>query len=224
MTRLRTYDIPEDAFRETVANSVSLRAVIRNLDLHDHSNTYRRLRQRISELQIDTSHFGANGRRTRRYTDDQLTVAVAKSRSLRQTLLSLGIRPEGGNYRTIRREIKRLNLCTSHFTGMGWRKGQSTPVTPPLPLSRVLVEDSPVSTSHVRKRLLRHGVKEHRCELCKLTRWRDRAIPLELDHINGVNDDHRLENLRVVCPNCHAQTDTYRARNAKRSRSRDEET
>lgn len=83
----------------------------------------------------------------------------------------------------------------------------------------MLVPNSPASTSALRRRLIKEGILEARCHLCGLEEWRGAAISLELDHINGVNDDHRLENLRLVCPNCHSQTETFRGRNNRRHRS-----
>jgi 5-methylcytosine-specific restriction endonuclease McrA len=90
--------------------------------------------------------------------------------------------------RTLVLRIKRLDLDTSHFLGQGWRKG-------------------------LKERLIREGLKQRKCEMCGRAGWRDRPIPLELDHINGRRQDNRLQNLRILCPNCHAQTDTYRGRN-----------
>lgn len=69
---------------------------------------------------------------------------------------------------------------------------------------------------HLKRRLLEEGVKTARCEGCGGDEWRGAPIPLELDHINGDRRDHRLENLRLLCPNCHAQTPTYRGRNIGR--------
>jgi 5-methylcytosine-specific restriction endonuclease McrA len=77
----------------------------------------------------------------------------------------------------------------------------------------VLVDGQLVSTAPLKARLIREGLKEHRCELCLREAWNGRPIPLELDHINGKRTDNRLANLRILCPNCHAQTDTYRGKN-----------
>lgn len=70
-----------------------------------------------------------------------------------------------------------------------------------------------VRTNALKWRLIREGIKRRRCESCGRNEWSGRPIPLELDHINGRREDNRLDNLRVLCPNCHAQTDTYRGRN-----------
>lgn len=220
MPRRRVYEIPENEFRTAVSECLSLRAIIRTVGLHDHTNTYKRLRQRIAELGLDTSHFRGSGRRPRAYTPEQLKDAVAASRSIRQTLLALGIRGEGGNYKIVRRDIEAFDIDTSHFTGRGWRIGETKPVTPPRPLGDVLVKDSALSTSQVRKRLLREGLIEQRCQLCGISEWMGKSLTIELDHINGVHNDHRLANLRMLCPNCHSQTRTYRGRNIRQQSSK----
>jgi 5-methylcytosine-specific restriction endonuclease McrA len=67
----------------------------------------------------------------------------------------------------------------------------------------------------VKTRLLQAGILENVCSACGLRTWRDQPISMHLDHINGVRDDHRLENLRMLCPNCHSQTPTYGGKNRK---------
>lgn len=80
-------------------------------------------------------------------------------------------------------------------------------------LQAVLVSGSTEKSSELKRRLIAEGLKSARCEQCDRDEWQGGPIPLELDHINGRNTDNRIENLRILCPNCHAQTQTYRGRN-----------
>jgi 5-methylcytosine-specific restriction endonuclease McrA len=68
------------------------------------------------------------------------------------------------------------------------------------------------STSHLSKRLVKEGIKQYTCESCGITDWQNNPISLELDHIDGNNSNHKLENLRLLCPNCHSQTETYKSK------------
>ena len=219
MARRRLTQVPDDELRDAVTASVSLRGTILALELHDHTKTYKGLRKRIALLGIDTSHFRGAGRRPRSYSPEELRAAIASSRSIRQALLKLGVKGEGGNYKTIHRDISELNIDISHMTGRGWRLGDSRPVTPPRAISELLVPGSMVSGYQLKKRLLREGMLEAVCQTCGLRTWRGHPLALELDHVNGVNSDNRIENLRLLCPNCHSQTPTYRGRNRGRSRS-----
>lgn len=72
-----------------------------------------------------------------------------------------------------------------------------------------------VKSNRVRGGLIEFGIKQNKCELCGIDSWCDRPIVCELDHINGICSDHRLENLRIICPNCHSQTPTFRGKNLK---------
>ena len=89
-------------------------------------------------------------------------------------------------------------------------------------VQEVLVKDSTYQSYKLKNRLLREGLKERRCECCGLTEWQGMPIPLELHHINGDNRDHRIENLQMLCPNCHALTETYRGRNKSARRETDD--
>ena len=151
------------------------------------------------------------------FTDQQLIDAVKESFSKAEVMRKLNLIASGGNYSTIDRNIKRLNLDTSHFTGQGWNKGDKyRPIQEKRKLDEILVKNSTwVNTYHLKKRLLDENVKEHKCELCGATEWLGKPIALELHHINGIHDDLRLENLHILCPNCHAVTDNYRGKKLK---------
>lgn len=153
----------------------------------------------------------------RRWTDAQLEDAVARSLSLAGALRLLGLRPGGGQYVVIRSHIDRLGISTAHWRGQGWRKGATRPVRKARPLNEVLVNGRDECTSRLKARLLRAGLFEPRCAMCGITSWLGAPAPLELDHRNGDRTDNRLENLQLLCPNCHALTPTYCGRNIGRA-------
>lgn len=150
----------------------------------------------------------------RSYSDERFLDTVKQSESWAEVARRLGLKVGGGTQISLRKLAIRLNADTSHFTGMGWNIGLKFQPNPPKPLVEILIEGKRYSnTDHIRKRLIREGLKKAECEICKRKSWRGKPIPLHLDHINGQRSDNRLENLRVICPNCHAQTDTYCGRN-----------
>jgi hypothetical protein len=133
-----------------------------------------------------------------------------------EVLRKLGYKPSGGVQRYVNIWIRLLDLSTEHFTGQGWARGKRFPSRGARPLEELLVENSAaVSTSKLKARLFAAGLKENRCEACGIDSWMGQPITLALDHMNGVNNDNRLENLRILCPNCHALTDTWCGRNRR---------
>tara|TARA_B110000908_G_scaffold157354_1_gene197422 strand:+ start:402 stop:815 length:414 start_codon:yes stop_codon:yes gene_type:complete len=96
-------------------------------------------------------------------------------------------------------------------------KGSSKPSKKKIPLEEILEGKHPQYQSNkLRTRLIEEGYKSKRCQCCGNTQWLGKPISLEVDHINGISTDHRIENLKILCPNCHAQTDTYRGKNIKK--------
>jgi hypothetical protein len=143
-----------------------------------------------------------------RYTEDEVRAAVATSPSLSEALRKLGLRPAGGNHRTLKSLIKRYGIATDHFDP-NWAKRYNRRPTA-RPLNEVLVEGSSYSRRALKRQLYAAGLKERRCELCgQDENWRGGKMALILDHINGTPTDNRLENLRIVCPNCAATLDTH---------------
>jgi len=209
----------DDDLRAAVPASRSLNEVADRLGVAVGGATYASLRTRIVELALDAEHLRMEPRRrlrARAWTDDDLEHAVRVSESIAGVLRTLGYQPSGGMHRYISAHIRRLALDTSHFTGQAWARGKTLPPSPRArPLGEILVANSIYSSGHLRRRLIRAGLKESRCEICGLDTWRGEPLPLALDHINGEPTDNRLENLRIVCPNCHALTETWCARNRR---------
>lgn len=130
-----------------------------------------------------------------------------------EALRFLGIKDKGGNYRIIKKAISDYNIDTSHFTGQGWNQGLKFIPKESKPLDEILTTDSSYQSFKLKNRLLKEGYKKHQCEKCHRTEWNGQEIPLELHHINGDNTDNRIENLQLLCPNCHALTSNYRGKN-----------
>ena len=149
---------------------------------------------------------------SKRYTEEQFIEAVKVSSSYADVCRHIGISPKGGNLNTVKRKILELGLDMSHFTGQRWNKGLKAGEHPAIkakPIEEILVENSGWTSHNIKNKLIKLGIKEAKCEVCGNTEWLGQPIPLELHHINGVHTDNRLENLQILCPNCHAQTDNY---------------
>ncbi|MCR5463997.1 MAG: HNH endonuclease [Bacteroidales bacterium] len=138
--------------------------------------------------------------------------AVKRSKSIASVLRILGLRPVGGNYKTIHRIIEDNQIDISHFTGQGWNVGLRFKPNKIISDDEVFVADSKYNCSwRVRERYKKKTGIVY-CEQCGLSEWLGHRIPLEIHHLNGINTDNRIENLVLLCPNCHALTNNYRGR------------
>ncbi|MEU3223674.1 HNH endonuclease [Streptomyces sp. NPDC006976] len=169
------------------------------------------LRRKVAEWGVDVSHFAD----TRvRHTEETLRSLVARSTSIAEVVRHLGINPVGGKHAHISRRIAALRIDTSHFVR-----------TPPRRSKRargdllVLGEprDGRIPGQRLRRELRRNGAEDACAECGNAGEWQGQPLRLEVDHINGQWWDNRPANLRILCPNCHAATDTYRGRNRART-------
>lgn len=204
----------DDQLSDALESCTTLFAVCRVLGLTPGGGTYDAIRRDAARLGLfeTNKQMLAAGRRgqRRQWSDDDLCAAVLASQSRAEVQRRLGYQPSGGIHRWINAHIQRLGLDTSHFTGQSWMRGQRrTRAEVRRSLDSVLVRGSIHGSSGLRDRLIRAGLKQQRCEICGLDTWRGQPIRLELDHINGDPCDNRLENLRILCPNCHSQTETW---------------
>ena len=134
---------------------------------------------------------------------------------LRQLVLNNGSR------KSIQNKVKLLGIDVSHFTGHTYLKYQNRPrMAHERDLSKYLVENSNYPRTALKRRLLKDGLLKLECVWCgQGSEWRGKPIMLVLDHINGIKNDNRLENLRMLCPNCNSQTPTYCGRNNPREKT-----
>ncbi len=143
-----------------------------------------------------------------RYTEEDVRSAVASARTATEALRLLGLRAAGGNHRTLKKLIQRYEISTAHFDPSAGRRSEARSRL--IPLFEILVEESKYNRTLLKQRLYASGLKTRGCELCgQGEEWRGNRMALILDHINGVATDNRLENLRIVWPNCAATPETH---------------
>lgn len=148
------------------------------------------------------------------YTKSLLEEKVKDCYSFAELCRRLGLCPEGSNPKTVRKKLDEFNVDYSHFTGKKWYKNTNNPVYRSKYIPN-LCEHSSLSSSNVKELIYKLGLKENKCECCGVSEWQGKPLVCELHHINGDSTDNRIENLIILCPNCHSQTDNFRNKNRK---------
>lgn len=140
--------------------------------------------------------------------DEQIIEVCKNAKSMSQAAAILKL-----HFNTFKKKAVKLGVYQPNQSGKGLIKHHNgNKIT----LQEILDGLHPhYQTNKLRIRLISEGVKEHKCENCGIETWMENPISLELDHIDGNRTNHRLENLRILCPNCHSQTSTYRGKNVE---------
>uniref|UniRef100_A0AAU2JMU9 HNH endonuclease n=1 Tax=Streptomyces sp. NBC_00049 TaxID=2903617 RepID=A0AAU2JMU9_9ACTN len=195
---------------EAAEGSRTLSEALEKLGVDPKSPTRRYLHDRMRKLGVDVSHFEPERVKWKR---EILAEAVAASTNMCEVLRHLGLEVVGGHHTHITHRVKTFGIDTSHFklpSPAGRPKARRTPET-------ILVKQDNAharrqQSEHLKSALATLGVPE-RCRMCGIEPvWQGEPLPLEVDHIDGDWRNNQPENLRLLCPNCHSTTDTYRGR------------
>ncbi|MGW7435839.1 HNH endonuclease signature motif containing protein [Streptomyces sp. NPDC054849] len=195
---------------EAAEGARTLTEALERLGVDPKSGSRRYLHDRMRKLGVDVSHFEPEGAK---WTREILAEVVTASTTMCEVLRRLGLEVVGGHHTHITRRVKAYGIDTSHFrppSSAGRPKVRRTPE------SILVMQDGP----HARraqgeqlKRALKSQGTPEQCRMCGIEPlWQGYPLPLEVDHIDGDWRNNRPENLRLLCPNCHSTTDTYRGR------------
>lgn len=152
----------------------------------------------------------------RSYTQEEFIKAWNSSTSIAQVADKIGCNRSGGGYATIKSAAQELQLSDEHMQGQAWNTGLKFKPNKPKPIEEILVEYSTYSTYNLKLRLWNEGIFPRKCNRCGIEEWMGQPAPLALEHKNGIKTDHRLENLEILCYNCHGLTDTFGGKNKKK--------
>jgi len=141
-----------------------------------------------------------------KYDEQEFISVCNNANSMLEAATMLGI-----HFNTFSRIAKKLKCYKPNQSGKGINKKM-----PSINLEEILKGLHPhYQTFKLKIRLFKEGIKQNKCEVCEISEWNNKELNCELDHIDGDRTNHRLENLRILCPNCHSQTETFRAKNIK---------
>ena len=208
----------KERLEEAARGARTLSEALGRLGVEPKSWKRRYVHERMKKLGVDVSHFEREGTK---WTREVLEPVVAVSTSVNEVLRRLGLEVVGGHHTNISRRIKAHGIDTSHFSlvvrteRQRYNRRRRT-------AQEILTEDTSAHARRVPSSRLKRAMREvgvdERCALCGIEGvWLGEPLPLEVDHIDGNWRNNRIGNLRLLCPNCHSTTDSYRGRGKGRA-------
>lgn len=148
---------------------------------------------------------------------EELEKIVVNSKSFSDIIRHIGLQIGSCNFRMLKTRLDIDKIDYSHIpTGINSNKNREFP-TRATPLEEIMIEHSTYQTKHLKNRLLKEKILKNECSICGLNSlWENKKLVMILDHINGIRDDHRIDNLRLLCPNCNSQQITFCGKNKKK--------
>lgn len=202
---------------KVLANSSSKSEFFKLMGWKENSGyNYKKFNKLVNDYDLDISHFTF---RRSSYSIEKLKDVVSSSYGYSDVMRKLGISLSGGNHASLKKKIKLNNIDISHFLGKSWNTGSRYINNgKKYDSTDIFIENSNYSRYHLKNRILKEGLLKYECEKClNKGDWNGEALTLQLDHINGINNDNRLKNLRFLCPNCHSQTKTFAGKNINKN-------
>ncbi|MCC5948252.1 MAG: HNH endonuclease [Nitriliruptoraceae bacterium] len=219
MPTRRRYD--ETTFRQVLEDPAvtTIAEICRRLGIVPCGGNYESIRRYADQLGLGdrvstrTPRYASSRRTPWREEPEEFRRICGSARSIAAILSAFGVTSRSAwTYETVRRDARALGIDLAALPGQAWARGR-----PRLDQRRPIEElGRGTSLAALKLRLLESGRLPHRCQGCSLSEWLDGPIPLEFDHIDGDRRNNDPTNLRLLCPNCHALTPTYRGRNIGR--------
>lgn len=196
-------DWKKETIEKAMIGSENYKDILLKLNIVPCTSSYYRLKKYMSNYSL---LFNSEKKIIDKWTKENISEKIKISNSKSELIYNLGLTSKGDNFKTLEKYIKMYDLNVD-FLEKNYFKNKKE-------LNEILVENSTYQTNHLKERLYKEGLKKRECEMCGQGEiWKGKRMSLILDHINGINNDNRFENLRIVCPNCNSTLPTHCRKN-----------